>query len=376
MDISVLYIIPNDRIIETVQRVMQRCDVNYPVYYGTMSGALEIAKRMIAQGSRVIVSTGLTALYLRKHLSVPVLELLFTNTEFARAIQEGLAFSDKILIVASTYVNYFVQRSLELFQNPTHSIQAAVLSLDRPFEEQVQEYLDQGDFDVVISSTPGVKQARINGKIRVLFDVDEKMVEFSIQTARSLLDFVVHRAENDQLIHAVMNYTQEGLIITDRDGIISQLNASAERIIGTVNEEACGQNADQLLANRHIVDSLTNESGLADPEAHPVVLQRNTIQLDGKSVGILLSIHDMADIRMLERSAKRIHELNGHVATWQPFQYYWQIGGYFSGPANGAPLFSVQQHGFDPGRDGHRERVVCPGDPQCESSPQRTFSGD
>lgn len=41
MDISVLYIIPNDRIIETVQRVMQRCDVNYPVYYGTMSGALE-----------------------------------------------------------------------------------------------------------------------------------------------------------------------------------------------------------------------------------------------------------------------------------------------------------------------------------------------
>ena len=79
MDISVLYIIPNDRIIETVQRVMQRCDVNYPVYYGTMSGALEIAKRMIAQGSRVIVSTGLTALYLRKHLSVPVLELLFTN---------------------------------------------------------------------------------------------------------------------------------------------------------------------------------------------------------------------------------------------------------------------------------------------------------
>ncbi|MUU10476.1 MAG: PAS domain S-box protein [Oscillibacter sp.] len=91
------------------------------------------------------------------------------------------------------------------------------------------------------------------------------MVEFSIQTARSLLDFVVHRAENDQLIHAVMNYTQEGLIITDRDGIISQLNASAERIIGTVNEEACGQNADQLLANRHIVDSLTNESGLADP---------------------------------------------------------------------------------------------------------------
>ena len=373
MDISVLYIIPNDRIIETVQRVMQRCDVNYPVYYGTMSGALEIAKRMIAQGSRVIVSTGLTALYLRKHLSVPVLELLFTNTEFARAIQEGLAFSDKILIVASTYVNYFVQRSLELFQNPTHSIQAAVLSLDRPFEEQVQEYLDQGDFDVVISSTPGVKQARINGKIGILFDVDEKMVEFSIQTARSLLDFVVHRAENDQLIHAVMNYTQEGLIITDRDGIISQLNASAERIIGTVNEEACGQNADQLLANRHIVDSLTNESGLADPEAHPVVLQRNTIQLDGKSVGILLSIHDMADIRMLERSAKRIDELNGHVA---PFQYYWQIGGYFSGPANGAPLFSVQQHGFDPGRDGHRERVVCPGDPQCESSPQRTFSGD
>lgn len=114
MDISVLYIIPNDRIIETVQRVMQRCDVNYPVYYGTMSGALEIAKRMIAQGSRVIVSTGLTALYLRKHLSVPVLELLFTNTEFARAIQEGLAFSDKILIVASTFKEIFCEN----WQNP------------------------------------------------------------------------------------------------------------------------------------------------------------------------------------------------------------------------------------------------------------------
>ena len=38
MDISVLYIIPNDRIIETVQRVMQRCDVNYPELWKLRSG--------------------------------------------------------------------------------------------------------------------------------------------------------------------------------------------------------------------------------------------------------------------------------------------------------------------------------------------------
>lgn len=92
MDISVLYIIPNDRIIETVQRVMRRCDVNYPVYYGTMSGALEIAKRMIAQGSRVIVSTGLTALYLRKHLSVPVLELLLQIRSLPEPFRRDLLF--------------------------------------------------------------------------------------------------------------------------------------------------------------------------------------------------------------------------------------------------------------------------------------------
>ena len=126
-----------------------------------------------------------------------------------------------------------------------------------------------------------------------------------------------------------MNYTQEGLIITDRDGIISQLNASAERIIGTVNEEACGQNADQLLANRHIVDPLTNESGLADP-AHPVVLQRNTIQLDGKSVGLLLLPHSRhggyAGPPRPNTSLRR-----RAVSPLGPFQYYWQIGGYFSG---------------------------------------------
>ena len=146
MDISVLYIIPNDRIIELSNGLCSVCDVNYPVYYGTMSGALEIAKRMIASGEPGDCQHRTDGSVFAQASSVPVLELLFTNTEFARAIQEGLAFSDKILIVASTYVNYFVQRSLELFQNPTHSIQAAVLSLDRPFEEQVQEYLDQRRF--------------------------------------------------------------------------------------------------------------------------------------------------------------------------------------------------------------------------------------
>ncbi|WMJ83729.1 PrpR N-terminal domain-containing protein [Oscillospiraceae bacterium LTW-04] len=90
MDNSILFIIPNTKMIDIIRELLKSKGFNYPVYYGSMGEALKIATDMISKGTRVVVSIGTTARFLQKQLLIPVLEMTFGGMEFITAINEAL----------------------------------------------------------------------------------------------------------------------------------------------------------------------------------------------------------------------------------------------------------------------------------------------
>ncbi len=86
MDKSIVFIIPNKKMVTTIKKVLVETGEDYFVDYGSTEIALQMAERKIKEGAKVIISMGLTAQYLRDNLKVPVLELILSKVEFMDAI--------------------------------------------------------------------------------------------------------------------------------------------------------------------------------------------------------------------------------------------------------------------------------------------------
>ena len=183
MDKSIVFIIPNKKMVGTIKKVLEETGEDYSVDYGSTEIALQMAEIKIKDGAKVIISMGLTAQYLRDNLTVPVLELILSKVEFMDAINEALRYSDKIAVIGSINVSYFAKKSVELLGDRGKDIKIERLQINRPIRDQVLKIIDKG-YEVIISGSPSVETAISCGKIGILFDIEEKTIEFALVPRR------------------------------------------------------------------------------------------------------------------------------------------------------------------------------------------------
>ena len=315
IDNSIVFIVPNKKVVSTINKVLQDIEVSHPVYYGSLDKALNIAEVMVTEKTKVIISFGLTAKYLQKNLPIPVLEMIFSTVDFMNAIREAQTYSSKILIIASCYLSFYAKKSLSLLEQENSQIHFTELTLDKPIKEQVHELIDSGYYDVIISGTPSIEIAEIEGIKGIHFDIDSKMVEMTLKNARSLAEFQRGREEKELLIQEIINRSPEGLILTNENHLVTSLNRSAEKLLSAPRKNIVGKPAEEVLAEYKVVDVLDESIAFEISEENIfVLLNRVPIHLNNEYKGALISIRDAQEIRELGQKAHKRLLAKGHVA--------------------------------------------------------------
>ena len=69
MDYRIAIIIPNTPAFETAKKLLEKKNLNYPLYKASGSEAVEIASNLMTKGTRLIISTGFTYSLLKDKLS-------------------------------------------------------------------------------------------------------------------------------------------------------------------------------------------------------------------------------------------------------------------------------------------------------------------
>lgn len=314
MNKTIAFIVANEQIVVTIKQVLKEMGREYPVYCASMEGALDIADQLMRNyHTRVIISLGLTAKYLRKELTIPVLGLMYSNLEFVNAVKEARKYSQKILIVCSGEVNYFARKSIELFGEASKTIQVTELRLGKSIEEQAKEMLP--GYDVVISGSPMATIAKKMGKVGILFDVDTKMVEFAVLNAEALAKLQDEQEEKYETIQAIVNHSSEGIILTDNEGKILILNPAAQRIIGLENEECIGKEANALFQAKNLINVLGGNIPKENScNNHYIILNEVPIYIKQQRKGSMLSIRKAEEIEELGQKVRRELLLKGHIA--------------------------------------------------------------
>lgn len=316
MNNEILFIMPNSKMLETINEVLQERDVDYPALYGSMQAALDTVERMKKKGTRVAISTGITARFLKEKLDIPVLEIDYGQVEFINAISEALEYSKRVLVLTSgiTIVRT-VNQCLALFKDSSATIDVRQYVMGRPLEEQAEEIILEGDYDVVISATPAVEVAKRNGRHGILFDIDTKMVEIALANAEMLVQLEKSREERERAIQGIMEFSHEGMICVDANGFIWLVNHAAEQMLRKLGEDVKGQPIDEVLEKCNIVNVLDPgaKDNVRDGVKYVTITQK-PLNTTAGDLGRLILLRDVNEAQEVSRLAQSALSRKGLVA--------------------------------------------------------------
>ncbi|MCC8194913.1 MAG: sigma 54-interacting transcriptional regulator [Deltaproteobacteria bacterium] len=314
-DRSIALIMASTLVCNTVRKVLKRKGLSYPVYELSTWRGLEKAKELAENGTRMIISHGLTYEMIRENVGIPTMALPFSGIEAAIAVKAALRHSKRIIHMgASRSLNQYLNKSLTLLGIEGAKIDFHRLSENRSSDEQTQQRIAEG-YEVIIGGFPTVNYARSHGKIGIEFDVDEFVIEGTLSTAEELVQKLREEEAKHELINAILNSISDGIIAIDRDRRVFLANPAARHLLKIPAGTDDGTVLEALLRKNRIVNVM--DGSVRRPpqsDATRVVLKEVPVIVGEQLQGSVVSMAKVEEIQELESKIRARIVQKGLVA--------------------------------------------------------------
>ena len=314
MDYRIIFIIPNIPVVDSVKATLKRMGLEYPVYLRSTSEAVELARELIPNGVKLIVSHGLTLAYIRSNLSIPVIDLPFSGLDAMATAKNALQLPGRIVHLGTQALHHYIQRSLSIIGEDPHSIDFYQLTMGRTVEEQAQDMIDAG-YNVFIGGYSMVAYVKRAGKYGLEFDADELIIEATVQNAQELLNTIMQREQRNELDRAILQASSDGIIAIDQDRRIFNINPTAIQIFQEPEDMLLGRRLEDVMKECGVVnveDEDWRRSHSAKNTA--VILRELPVVIGSAQKGSVISIKPMAEIRALESQVRKAIVEKGFTA--------------------------------------------------------------
>lgn len=262
-------------------------------------------KRLEAEGSvDAFVSAGANADYMEKYLkNTPLIRIPVTGFDVLAAVNSAVSFASRVAVItrhelpALNEVRSLFNVELRCLQySGTEDLNALLTAL---YAEGIRD---------VIGSSFVIDQANLFN-MRGHFIYSLESVRSAIMTAISVARTRKEFAEKAKMLDHLMEYAAEGIIITDRSGIITHYNKSAEQIIGRSRSRVLGKNCEEILPNTQLLTVMREKrpqyNRVQDMGNVKIVTNRSPIIVDKEVVGALATFFSVSTIRQAGESIRR-----------------------------------------------------------------------
>ena len=293
------------RFIETVEQELPE-DVEL-VVLNDLFDELEPSVRKI-ESSRsvdVFVGSGGNADFLERYLkNIPLVRIKVTGFDLLHALQEAKRFSDYVGVITRTTQLPQLEQVRDV--------------LDIRIEEA--PYRQQDDVDAVlrglyargirdvIGSAYVLERAELLGmRGHFIWSIDG--VREGIWTAISLARNIKEAAEKAKKFNCILDYATEGIILTDRNGVITDFNTSAERILHRSRKAVIGKNCREVLPNTQLDTVMEKRqpqyNKIQDLGNVKIVTNRSPILYEDEVIGSLATFFSVGNIQRAETAIRQ-----------------------------------------------------------------------
>jgi transcriptional regulator with PAS, ATPase and Fis domain len=304
-----------------VKRVSKKIDVDVEIKVVTSENAVAEAKLSVQNGADVVITRGNHAALIKRNTNIPIVEVVLTGQEIAILIQEA----KEILQKPSPVIG------LVGFGNMLSSTKLLDEVLDVTIKEYFVDYSEElegavgkaakDNVDIIIGGEIVTSCAKKIG-IPTLF---LKSREDSIREAFRIAEKVIYASDlekkNTAEFKTILDYSFDGIIKLNNQGIIVVLNYLAEKILRKTSEDMIGKHiteAFNILDDNVIKRVLTEGKGmyhtLLQKENLALVSNIAPVVIDGKIEGAILSFQEFRKIEELEAAIRKELYSKGYVA--------------------------------------------------------------
>ena len=314
---KIMAILPNSMLVDKLRQVQLRVGFEFPIFHKQLDEALELARTSIRQGTKVIISRGLTATYLRNYLDIPVVEIEYDIFQFAYALRKALELSSNVAIVGFIDAYRLSERAIEFVKKSDDRIQVKFLSDASQVESTVNGLGEEG-VRVFIGGNTVVMEARVRGYQGVLVEPDEKLIEAAIAKAIYELRIYLDREEKFEMIQAIINCASNGIFAVDSHGDVSVANPLARKYLRISDPDSSGTSIRELLPQSKLLSTITTGQPAADDFITigdvELVMNSAPVIVDGEIRGAVATVQEVGQIQDLDHKIRKKMLHKGHTA--------------------------------------------------------------
>ena len=267
--------------------------------------ALRIEKN---QEADVFVSAGGNARLLSKHLKNPFLEIPVTGFDILLALKKAREYSDKIGVI--TYQSK-LPRLEEVKGMFTFSVKEATYTTISELDIVLDEMLKEG-VTTIVGSSLVLERAQLKG-MNSIFIYSTEGISLTLDAAVKVALSKRAESEKAERFRIIIDFAYSGIIATDKNGIVTVFNPSAEKIMGISREKVIGNLITNAIPTSRLIDVQRNTT----PELNQlqsvgnieILTNRIPIIVDGEITGAVATFQDIGTIQKAEETIrKRLYE--------------------------------------------------------------------
>ncbi|HOG16842.1 MAG: Propionate catabolism operon regulatory protein [Syntrophaceae bacterium PtaU1.Bin231] len=293
-------------------------NVTIRVIDAILEEAVAIAKRIEAAGEAdVFVSGGGNARIISGAVKKPLVEISVTGFDILHALKAARKFSDRVAVFAFREQIEHLSGVLDVL---SMEVRTVMYDLDRfaQVERMMDELLDEG-IRTVIGSSLVFQTAQRRGMNAVFIysaDSVKRALDQAVQIGLSSRE----EANKAREFKTILDFTYGGIIATDREGVVTVFNPTAEKITGISRDKAIGRSIGGLFPHTRFAGLVH----LREPELNQIqsvgdrriLTNHIPILSDGALTGAVVTFQDVATIQEAEAKIRsKLFSKGFHVKT-------------------------------------------------------------
>ncbi|WP_433770451.1 propionate catabolism operon regulatory protein PrpR [Pseudomonas putida] len=250
----------------------------------------------------VIICSGATAEYLRRHLSTTILSIRMGEYDLIRAIDLAKARATKVGILTFQHTHPELQAMASLF---TVDIRQATYTSFEEARQQIRHLMDDG-YGVIVGSSTAVEvaeEAGAQGVLALNADAVRRTLDDALAICRSRALALVQQ----QRLNAVLRNLTDGVVAIDASGVVQSLNPKMASLLGVSSEWAHERHIGEILPDLSISQVLssgeTEDSRLIKAGGKTLVANISPIIDNGKTDGAIITCQET---NVIQRADRRI----------------------------------------------------------------------
>jgi len=308
-----------------IEQRNEEIDVFVPISKeDTLNDALRIARNLVEQGAKVIISRkGTASAIIESKLNVSVVAINSILSDYIESIE--VAKYENGIIAFFSY-GEMTDDVKSLCSMLDIKAKYYTFKTDKDCERIVRQSLTDGAV-LGIGGVMTQKYSEMYNLKHITIENSEVSITSAIETAKQILQVQKEESKKQNELKvqlerykAVLNFTHDAIIAVDEKGKVDVINPVAEQIVKTSPGYAVGKNIDEIIHNTSMFDTISNKekqlNQLMDINGTLVSTNRIPIVVDDKVKGVVATFQDVKVIQENENKIRRSLHEKGLVARY------------------------------------------------------------